>query len=147
MVGSLTLAAAFASLVALVLGYRGFTAAAWAGVEVGVLVGLASLVLEIAVVDRAMRSTRGDTASATFQTFAMRLSLVAPITLAFQTESSRTDATAFALSYLSTFFVYLCWLTWATYHAPIHYRPRANTGSAPRVVARGSAAGAGRSQR
>ena len=94
---------------------------------------LASLVLEINIVERAMRMPRGDTASATFQTFAMRLALVAPLTFVFQRAGSSVDGTAFAISYLTTFFVYLCWLTWKTYHAPVQYKGRSKQ-FAPRVV-------------
>jgi hypothetical protein len=133
LIGTVTLAVLFLALEALVLGYRGLNPASFAGVEIGTVIGLASLALEIQLVRGAMRSLKGDVAGATFQTFAMRLALVAPLTFAFQRAGSSVDGTAFAVGYLVTFFVYLCWLTWTTYHAPVQYKgKRANF--APRVV-------------
>jgi hypothetical protein len=131
--GTLSLVAVYVALVALVLGYRGLNHASFTGVAIGSLIGLASLVLEMNIVARAMRSLRGDVANATFQTFAMRLAIVAPLTFVFQRAGSSVDGTAFAVSYLVTFFVYLCWLTWETYHAPVQYRGRPRK-FAPRVV-------------
>lgn len=138
--GALGLAAVFVGLESLVLGYRGFNPQSFAGVEVGAAVGLANLVLEIMIVERAMQQPKGDTAAATFQTFAMRLALVAPLTLAFQRAGSGVDATAFAVAYLVTFFMYLCWLTWKTYHAPVQYKGRSKQFT-PRVVDRREATG------
>ena len=131
--GALAIAAAFVILEALVVGYRGARPSVFNGVEIGSLIGLASLVLEIQVVARAMRSATGDPAGATFQTFAMRLAIVAPLTFAFQRKGSSVDSESFALGYLITFFVYLCWLTWTTYHAPVHYKGKSKQ-FAPRVV-------------
>jgi hypothetical protein len=133
LVGAIALAVTFLGLEGLVLGYRGFNPASFAGVEIGVVAGLLSLVLEIQLVERAMRSVRGDSAAATFQTFALRLAIVAPLTLAFQMKGSSVDATAFAVAYLVTFFVYLCWLTWKTYHAPVQYKAKPKHFE-PRVV-------------
>ncbi len=132
-VGAAALAATLVLLDALVVGYRGLNPASFTGVEVGTVIGLLSLVLEIHLVERAMRSANGDVAGATFQTFAMRLALVAPLTFAFQSKGSSVDGTAFAVSYFSTFFVYLCWLTWKTYHAPVQFKGKAAK-FAPRVV-------------
>lgn len=123
----------FLGLEAMVIVWCGLRPASFSGVAIGAMIGLASLALEIQIVERAMRSAKGDTASATFQTFAMRLALVAPITFAFQMKGSGVDASAFAVSYLVTFFVYLCWLTWKSYHAPVQYRAKPKQ-FAPRVV-------------
>jgi hypothetical protein len=131
--GAAALVASFVALEALVLGYRGLNPASFAGVEIGSLIGLLSLVLEIHVVERAMRTLKGDVAGATFQTFAMRLALVAPLTFVFMRKGSSVDGTAFACSYLVTFFVYLSWLTWKTYHAPVQFKGKAAK-FAPRVV-------------
>ena len=131
--GAVTLAAVFLVLEALVIGYRGLRPASFHGVEIGALIGLASLVLEINVVERAMRSRSGDVAGATFQTFAMRLAIVAPLTFTFMRSGSSVDGTAFAVSYLVTFFVYLSWLTWKTYHMPVQYKGK-GARFEPRVV-------------
>ncbi len=133
LLGAAALVASFVVLNALVLGYRGLNPASFTGVEIGALIGLASLVLEIHVVERAMRTLKGDVAAATFQTFAMRLALVAPLTFVFQRKGSSVDGTAFAVSYLVTFFLYLSWLTWKTYHAPVQYTGKAAKFE-PRVV-------------
>lgn len=133
LLGTIALAVTFVALEALVLGYRGLNPASFAGVEIGTVIGLASLVLEIQLVRRAMRTLTGDVAGATFQTFAMRLAIVAPLTFAFQRAGSSVDGTAFAVGYLVTFFVYLCWLTWTTYHAPVQYKGKRATFT-PRVV-------------
>ena len=139
LLGTIALAVAFAALEALVLGYRGLNPASFAGVEIGTVIGLASLVLEIQLVRAAMRTAKGDVAGATFQTFAMRLAIVAPLTLAFQRAGSSVDGTAFAVGYLVTFFVYLCWLTWTTYHAPVQFKG-SRAKFAPRVVEKRRAA-------
>jgi hypothetical protein len=136
-IGTALLAALFVGLEGLVTAWCGARPASFTGVEVGAAIGLASLVLEIQIVERALRSARGDTASATFQTFAMRLAIVAPLTILFQRKGSGIDGSAFAVSYLVTFFVYLCWLTWKSYHAPVQYRGR-SARFAPRVVERRS---------
>jgi hypothetical protein len=133
--GAIAIAVTFLGLEALVVLYRGLNPASVTGVEVGAVFGLLSLVLEIHLVERALRTPKGDPAGATFQTFAMRLAVVAPLTFAFSGSRSGVDDVAFAVSYCVTFFVYLCWLTWKTYHMPVQYRPRAKT-FAPRVVER-----------
>lgn len=132
-VGTVALAATFAALEALVVGYRGLNSASIVGAQIGALIGFASLALEMQLVERALRSKRGDVAGATFQTFAMRLAVVAPLTFVFQRLTSGIDGTAFAVSYLVTFFAYLCWLTWKTYHMPVQYRAKSKQ-FAPRVV-------------
>jgi len=133
--GAAALVAAFVGLNVLVVGYGGLRPATFAGVEIGSVIGLLSLVLEIHVVERAMRTLKGDVAGATFQTFAMRLALVAPLTFVFMRKGSSVDGTAFACSYLATFFVYLSWLTWKTYHAPVQFKGKAAKFT-PRVVDR-----------
>jgi hypothetical protein len=132
---TIALAVTFVALEALVLGYRGLNPASFAGVEIGTVIGLASVALEIQIIRRAMRSLKGDVAGATFQTFAMRLALVAPLTFVFQRAGSSVDGEAFAVGYVVTFFVYLCWLTWVTYHAPVQYKGK-GAEFAPRVVER-----------
>jgi hypothetical protein len=133
LLGAVAMALTFLGLETMVTVWCGLRPASFTGVAIGAVIGLASLALEIQIVERAMRSAKGDTASATFQTFAMRLALVAPLTFAFQMGGSGVDATAFAVSYLVTFFVYLCWLTWKTYHAPVQYRGKPKQ-FAPRIV-------------
>jgi hypothetical protein len=132
---AMAIAVTFLGLEALVVLYRGLTPASVTGVEVGAVFGLFSLVVEMHLVASALRSTKGDPAGATFQTFAMRLAVVAPLTWAFGGSGSGVDSVAFAVSYCVTFFVYLCWLTWKTYHMPVQYRPRPKQ-FAPRVVER-----------
>jgi hypothetical protein len=127
------IAVTFAGLETLIVLYRGLRPASVTGVEVGAVLGLLSLVLEINLIERALRTPKGDPAGATFQTFAMRLALLAPLTFAFSGRHSGVDSQAFAVSYLVTFFVYLCWLTWKTYHAPVQFRGKAAK-FAPRVV-------------
>lgn len=140
--GTLALAATFVALEALVVGYRGLNPASIVGAQIGALIGFASLALEIQLVERALRSKTGDVAGATFQTFAMRLAVVAPLTYVFQRLTSGVDGTAFAVSYLVTFFAYLCWLTWKTYHMPVQYKAGRKQ-FAPRVVDRRETAGIG----
>ena len=133
--GAIAIAVTFAGLETLVVLYRGLHPASVTGVEVGAVLGLLSLVLEMHLVQRALSTEKGDPAGATFQTFAMRLAVVAPLTFAFSGSRSGVDSVAFAVSYCVTFFVYLCWLTWKTYHMPVQYKPRAKQ-FAPRVVER-----------
>lgn len=125
----------FAGLEALVVLYRGVHPASVTGVAVGAVLGLLSLVLEMHLVENALRTPKGEPAGAAVQTFAMRLAVVAPLTFAFSGKGSGVDNVAFAVSHCVTFFVYLCWLTWKTYHMPVQYRPRAKQ-FAPRVVER-----------
>ena len=139
LVGLVALVATYVALEALVLGYRGLNPASFTGVEIGAAIGLASLVLEMNLIGRAMRTLKGDVAGATFQTFAMRLAIVGPLTFVFQRGKSGVDGTAFAVSYLVTFFVYLCWLTWKTYHTPVQYKGRPKQ-FPPRIVEKAVAA-------
>jgi hypothetical protein len=141
--GTLSLVAVFLALEALVVGYRGINPASFMGVQIGALVGFGSLALEMELVQRALRSKSGDVAGATFQTFAMRLVIVAPLTFVFQRMVSGIDGTAFAVSYLVTFFAYLCWLTWKTYHMPVQYKAGRKQ-FAPRVVDRRETTGCGK---
>ena len=133
--GAIAIAVTFLGLETLVVLYRGLNPASVTGVAVGAVFGLFSLVIEMHLVASALRSTKGDPAGATFQTFAMRLAIVAPLTWAFGGRGSGVDSVAFAVSYCVTFFVYLCWLTWKTYHMPVQYRPRAKKFE-PRVIDR-----------
>ena len=133
--GAVAIVITFLALEALVLVNHGLNPASFTGVEIGVVLGLGSLALEMNLVERAMRSVKGDPAGATFQTFVMRLGLVAPLTFAFARKGSGVDASAFAIGYLVTFFVYLCWLTWKSYHAPVQYKGRSKR-FAPRVADR-----------
>ena len=57
--GALALAICFAGLELLVLGYRGLNPASFAGVQIGAVLGLGSLVLEINVIERAMVVAKG----------------------------------------------------------------------------------------
>jgi hypothetical protein len=131
--GALCLATVFLAAEVGLVAECGLRPATISGAALGMMLGLASLVVEIHLVAQAMRSKRADTAAVTFQTFIMRMVVVAPLTFALN--SLGMDATAFAISYVITFFVYLCWLTWKTYHAPVQYRGR-RTAFSPRVVAR-----------
>jgi hypothetical protein len=135
-----TLLVVFLTLDALVVLARGVSPATLAGLEIGTVLGLASLVFEMHLIDAAMRSLKGDPANATFQTFAMRLAVVGPLTFVFGMKGSGVDSQAFALGYLVTFFVYLCWLTWRHYHAPVCYKGRSKR-FAPRVVEKARTAG------
>ena len=134
--GALCLLAIFAGVAALVLRLRGTTPAAVLGLEVGAFLGLVSLVIEMAMVERASRTFYAQGVQTTFLSFMMRLVLVAPATLLFMKPALGVDHEAFALAYCSTFFLYLCWLTWRTYHAPSSYRPRAQSGAAGRITVR-----------
>jgi hypothetical protein len=123
--GALALVAVFAGIVALVVELRGASPAAFLGIQIGSFLGLVSLVLEIAMVERSSRTFHAQGVQTTFLSFMMRLVVVAPATLLFMKPALGVDHEAFALSYCSTFFLYMCWLTWKTYHAPSTYRPRA----------------------
>ena len=134
LIGALCLAATFVGLDALLVAWRGLAPATCTALAFGTLLGLGSLVLEIQMIERAMRTKSGDVANATFQSFAMRLVLVAPTTFWFSRDGSGVDHTGFAVAYLVTFFVYLCWLTWKTYHAPVQYKAKRSKPFTPRVV-------------
>ena len=132
---AVSIAVTFAGLEVLVVLYRGLHPASVTGVAVGAVLGLLSLVLEMHLVENALRTPKGEPSGAALQTFAMRLAVVAPLTFAFSGEGAGVDAVAFAVSHCVTFVVYLCWLTWKTYHMPVQYRPRPKQ-FAPRVVDR-----------
>lgn len=135
--GALFLVATFVGVEALVLELRGASPASFLGLEIGAFLGLVSLVLEIAMLERSSRTFHAQGLQTTFMSFMMRLVVVAPLTLLFMKDSLGVDHEAFALSYCSTFFLYMCWLTWKTYHAPACYRPRSRAAAgtpAPIVV-------------
>lgn len=135
--GALSLVAAFVAIEALVLELRGANPASFLGLQIGAFLGLVSLVLEIAMLERSFRTFHAQGVQTTFMSFMMRLVVVAPLTLLFMKSALGVDHEAFALSYCATFFLYLCWLTWKTYHAPSLYRPRAKAaapGAAPAIV-------------
>ncbi len=104
------------------------------GVYVGTFAGLISLAIEIAVIGRSLRLFAHNGMGATLQTFTMRLAIVGALGMWFMRDASATDPSAFCLSYCGTFFVYLCWLTWRTYKAPVQYRPK-SAGTADTVAA------------
>ena len=104
-----------------VVGVSGFDAATMAGVYTGTFFGLISLAIEMAVIGRSLRIFEHNGMQATLQTFVMRLVIVGALGMWFMRADSGTDAQAFCLSYCSTFFVYMCWLTWRTYNQPVHY--------------------------
>ena len=106
------------------------------GVYAGTLAGLISLVVEIAVIGRSLRLFEHNGMGATLQTFTMRLVIVGALGIWFMREASATDAQAFCLSYCGTFFVYLCWLTWRTYKAPVQYQARRAAEPADRAAPR-----------
>ena len=129
--GTAVLVAVFVGVQALVVTYRGASPQVFNALEVGTLAGLVSLVLEFVLIERSDRTFHAQGVQATFLSFVMRLVVVAPLTLLFLRKGSETDHEAFALSYCSTFFVYLCWLTWKSYHAPVQYRARGERPARP----------------
>lgn len=106
----------------------GLSPAAVLGLLLGGFLGLISLSIEIGLLERSARTFHAQGVQTTFISFVMRLTVVAPLTLLFMNVGLGIDSQAFALSYCGTFFLYLCWLTWETYHAPVQYRPRAAAG-------------------
>ncbi len=112
----------FLVLLWLVAAYRGFDPTVALGLAVGTFVGLVSLVGEIAIVGRSMRSFARNGIGATLTTFGMRLATVGMLGVWFLVLDA-VDAEAFCLSYISTFFVYMCWLTWRYHREPVHYTP------------------------
>lgn len=123
----------FALVLWAILGYCGISPRVMSGVYVGTLLGLASLVLEMAVIGRSMRLFHHNGMQATLQTFSVRLVLVLAIGAWSMRPASGTDASAFCLTYCSTFFVYLCWLTWRTYNAPVQYQGKGRAVAAPKA--------------
>ena len=120
---TLALAAVLALVLWGVVEHRGASPATLQAVAIGLFLGLVSLVVENGLLERAERSFHAQGVQAVFMSFVMRLVVVAPLVLLFGRAGSGTDAEAFALSYCSTFFVYLVGLTWKTYHAPVQYCP------------------------
>lgn len=123
--GASAMGGLYLGIVALVAALRGSNPETWLGVHIGTFLGFVSLVIEIAMVERSSRTFHAQGVQTTFMSFLMRIVVVGPATLLFMKPELGVDHEAFALSYLATFFVYMCWLTWKTYHAPAHYRPKA----------------------
>jgi hypothetical protein len=131
--GGLFLVGVFAGIEALVVAMQGAHPAAFAAAALGGFLGLVSLTIELGLLARSARTFHAQGVQATFMSFMMRLVVVAPVTLLLMKYELGMDPTSFALSYCATFFLYMCWLTWVTYHAPVQYRPKA---SASRIVVR-----------
>lgn len=134
--GALFLVAAFAGVECLVFALRGVSPGTVVPAALGAFLGLISLAVEIGLLERSARTFHAQGVQTTFISFVMRLGTVGPVTLLLMKSSLGMDPQAFALSYCGTFFLYLCWLTWETYRAPVHYRPRAAAvrGAEPVVV-------------
>lgn len=107
-------------LQAAVHGWRGATPEAFAGVTTGSFIGLLCLALEFALVERSARTMHQDGSQAILATFTLRVFVVGILTLWLGT-TLWADATAFAVSFCNTFFVYLGWLTWRIGVAPSAY--------------------------
>ena len=99
-------------------------AVAWAGAVVGTFAGLSMLVFEMALIGRSMRRFARGGMQATLQSFTLRLAIVGSLGMWFMREGSGTDSQSFCLTFVATFFVYLCWLTWRVYNEPVQYRAR-----------------------
>lgn len=134
--GGATLVAIFLAVEALVFQLRGLSPETFTASAIGAFLGLISLAVEIGMVERSARTFHAQGVQATFLSFVMRLVIVAPLTLLFMKKSVGVDHEAFALTYCATFFLYLCWLTWETYHAPAQYRPKAAGASPAEIVVR-----------
>lgn len=106
----------------LTLLYTGVEASTVMAFEIGTFLGLASLAVELILVERDEKRESGNPSEAVFASFFLRLAVVGPFTMWFGAMDVGVHAEAFALSYLSTFFVYLCWLTWKVATAPVHYK-------------------------
>jgi len=128
--GAVTLVAVFAAVELLVFQLRPLSPATAMAACLGGFLGLVSLALEMAMLERAARTFHAQGVQTTFLSFMMRLAVVGPTTLLLMKSEIGLDAQAFALSYCSTFFLYLCSLTWVTYHAPAQYKPRARAATA-----------------
>ena len=101
-----------------------------------IVLGLAALIFEIGLAERAERTFYAQGVQTTFMSFMMRLATVGPLTMLFMKRDIGVDPQAFALSYCSTFVVYMCWLAWKTYHAPSTYRPKAKASNGDGIVVR-----------
>jgi hypothetical protein len=128
--GGACLVAVYGLMQLLVFELRGVSTATVLASAIGGFLGFVSLALEIGMVERSARTFHAQGVQTTFLSFIMRLVVVAPLTLLFMKGSLGVDHEAFAISYCATFFLYLCWLTWATYHAPTCYRPKPKQGTA-----------------
>ena len=117
----LGLTACFLGLQWLLVLYVDLTPASVAGLQLGAFLGLASLAIEIECLARAFRASWRDPSQVTFMSFFLRLATVGPLTLLFAKEGSAIGSEPFALSYCSTFFVYMCWLTWRMATAPTSF--------------------------
>jgi len=118
--GALALAATYVGLAWLVAAHRGLAPEVTLGIAIGTFVGLASLIMEVAIVGRSMRSVERNGMSATLKTFGIRLATVGALGGWFIVQDA-VDAEAFCLAYFATFFLYMCWLTWRVYNEPVHY--------------------------
>lgn len=142
--GAAVLVAVFAAVEGLVLGMRGVSPATTGAVLLGGFLGLVSLAIEIAMLERSARTFHAQGVMTTFLSFMMRLAVVAPVTLLLMKSDLGLDAQSYALSYCATFLLYMCWLTWVTYHAPPLYRPKATAPGAIVVRDNRTAAGSAR---
>ncbi len=120
--GGLGLAAIFGTVLWGLVALLGFNAVTMSGVYTGTFFGLISLVVEMAVIGRSLRTFEDDGMKATLRAFILRLVLVGSIGTWFARADSGTSAAAYCLTYCATFFVYMCWLTWRTYHQPVQYQ-------------------------
>jgi hypothetical protein len=139
--GARATAIGVAMLVAVTLGSEWFVIALCGarpesvlGMSIGTFLGLVALVLEIAMVERAERTFHAQGVQTTFMSFMMRLATVGPLTILFMKSELGVSPHAFALSYCATFVSYMCWLSWKTYHAPAHYRPKTKASGVPGSV-------------
>ena len=137
--GSIALAMTFVLCEWFAISLSGSRPEAFLGLEIGIVLGLAALVFEIALAERAERTFYAQGVQTTFMSFMMRLATVGPLTMLFMKRDIGVDPQAFALSYCSTFVVYMCWLAWKTYYAPSTYRPRAKASSGDGIVVRENA--------
>ncbi|MCG3134283.1 MAG: hypothetical protein HMLKMBBP_01576 [Planctomycetes bacterium] len=120
--GAVFLAGAQAATIAIVLAMLGGKPAVWMGCWAGTFAGLVSLVVEMAMVERSARTFHAQGVQTTFMSFLMRIVTVGAVTMLLRSLDAGVDPYGFALTYCGTFFLYMCWLTWVTYHAPVHYR-------------------------
>ena len=106
----------------LTLAYTGVEASTVMAFQIGTFLGLLSLAVELILIERDGQRESADPSQAVFASFFLRLAIVGPFTMWFGAVDVGVHAEGFALSYLSTFFVYLCWLTWKVATAPVHYK-------------------------
>lgn len=118
--GAVSLVACFVVLQWLVAAWSGYSPATFAGLWIGSFIGLVSLAVELSLVGRASRDPHSDGLQVVLGTFMMRCMTVGALTLGFWAVEA-IDAQAFAVSYCSTFVVYLVWLTWRMAMTPSSY--------------------------